>query len=165
MILQLLAVVEGNMLLYGNFSQSPLVKNLCLYQNPGIANLAEISSIDPLDFKALAQFLKKNKVDYTIVGPEDPLANGIVDFLEKEGLKVFGPSKAAAQMEASKDFAKKMMLQGKVPTASYQSFSQIEPALNYLKNQNQFPIVIKADGLCAGKGVLIAQSFDEGLLY
>lgn len=144
-------------------SQSPLVKKIYAFtQNPGIANLAEISSINPLDFKALAQFLKKNKVDYTIVGPEDPLANGIVDFLEKEGLKAFGPSKAAAQMEASKDFAKKIMLQGKVPTASYQSFSQIEPALNYLKTQNQFPIVIKADGLCAGKGVLIAQSFDEG---
>lgn len=144
-------------------SQSPGVKKIYAFtQNPGMAALAEIAPVDSSNFEALAGFLKKHQVDYTVIGPEGPLSEGLTDFLESRGLKVFGPSKAAAQMEASKAFAKEVMRQAGVPTADYREFTRVEPALAYLKNKNQYPAVIKADGLCAGKGVVIATHFEEG---
>jgi phosphoribosylamine--glycine ligase len=143
-------------------AQSPQVSTIYAFTtNPGIAGLAEIVDIDPNDFKKLAAFLKKEKVDYTIVGPEDPLVNGIVDYLEKEGLKAFGPDKQGAMLEGSKIFAKEIMKKAGVPTGEYREFADPARALSYVKRKEEYPIVIKADGLCAGKGVAICQNFAE----
>lgn len=112
-------------------------------------------SIEENDFKHLANFVQTNNIDYTIVGPEEPLVNGIVDFFKRQGLKIFGPNRQAAQVEGSKTFTKKLMADAGIPTAQYQEFTKLEEALNHLKTMSEFPIVIKADGLAAGKGVYI----------
>lgn len=128
--------------------------------NPGMAQLAQCLAIDPLDIEGLLIHAKREGVDLTIVGPEAPLAAGLVDRFEAEGLRVFGPSKAAAQLEASKHFAKKMMQEAGIPTAGY-AFCQTEPeALTALKDFSA-PYVIKEDGLAAGKGVTVTSSLDE----
>ncbi len=129
--------------------------------NGGISDIAEIVNVKADDIKSLINFVKDNGIDLTVVGPEAPLVSGIVDEFEKNGLKIFGPTKNAALLESSKVFAKELMKKIGVPTADFKVFDNAEDALTYVKAKNTFPIVIKADGLCAGKGVIIANSQKE----
>ncbi len=133
---------------------------------PGNAGIAKdgikIAKINETDHNALIQFVKNNNYDFAFIGPEVPLMNGIVDDFEANGIPAFGPNKAAAQIEGSKDFAKQLMQRHNIPTAAYKTFSELEPAIEYVKKQGA-PIVIKADGLAAGKGVTVATSVDEAL--
>ena len=115
-----------------------------------------------MDFEALASFAKENKVDLTFVGPEQPLAEGIVDFFAEHGLKAFGPTKAAALIEGSKSFAKELMAKYDIPTAGYGTFTDAEEAKAFIR-ENGAPIVVKADGLAAGKGVIVAMTLEEAL--
>jgi len=112
-------------------------------------------AIDTMDFESLTTFAKENHVGLTIVGPEAPLVEGIVDYFAAQGLRCFGPSKGAAQLEGSKAFTKDFLARHHIPSAAYETFTEIEPALTYIKTQGA-PIVIKADGLAAGKGVIVA---------
>ena len=131
--------------------------------NPGmIKSGIKIENISESDHNALIQFVKNNNYDFAFIGPEVPLMNGIVDDFEANGIPAFGPNKAAAQIEGSKDFAKQLMQRHNIPTAAYQTFSELKPAIEYVKKQGA-PIVIKADGLAAGKGVTVATSIDEAL--
>ena len=125
--------------------------------NAGTAQEDKITNIDigAEDIDALLDFAKKDRIDLTIVGPEAPLVNGIVDSFQQSGLRIFGPSAAAAQLEGSKTFSKDFLARHRIPTASYQSFTEIEPAIAYVKAHDT-PIVVKADGLAAGKGVILA---------
>ncbi|MEH6529525.1 MAG: phosphoribosylamine--glycine ligase, partial [Porticoccus sp.] len=123
---------------------------------PGVENV----SIGAGDFEALANFAKQNNVELTIVGPEQPLVDGIVDFFAARGLKAFGPSKGAAQLEGSKAFTKDFLARNNIPSGEYQNFTEIEPALAYLQEKGA-PIVVKADGLAAGKGVIVAMTLEE----
>lgn len=118
-------------------------------------------SIDEDDFSHLTNFVQTNNIDFTIVGPEEPLVNGIVDFFKERKLKIFGPNKKGAQIEGSKSFTKKIMADAKIATAKYQEFTKLEDAIEYLTNEADFPIVIKADGLAAGKGVYISQNLAD----
>lgn len=122
----------------------------------GIENVA----IDVMDKVALANFAKENSVTLTIVGPEAPLVDGVVDYFQSEGLAIFGPSAGAAQLEGSKAFTKDFLARQQIPTAEYQNFTEIEPALAYLREKGA-PIVVKADGLAAGKGVIVAMTLQE----
>jgi phosphoribosylamine--glycine ligase len=122
----------------------------------GVENVA----IDALDFPALAAFAKKNDVGLTVVGPEAPLVAGVVDYFSAQGLRAFGPSKAAAQLEGSKAFTKDFLARHTIPTAPYQNFTDADAAIAYVRQQGT-PIVIKADGLAAGKGVIIPQTQEE----
>ena len=126
--------------------------------NAGTANEPEMENIDiaATDLKALIAFVQKQRIELTIVGPEVPLVEGIVDEFQKIGLPIFGPTKKAAQLEGSKTFTKEFLERHQIPTAEYASFTDINKALKYLANQ-RYPIVIKADGLAAGKGVIIAE--------
>jgi phosphoribosylamine--glycine ligase len=136
--------------------QSPGVERIfCTPGNAGTAEIAENVAIPATDLPALARFAKENNVDLTVVGPDDPLAAGIVDLFNSEGLRVFGPSKSAARIESSKIFAKELMRAQKIPTAKASTFSDSDEALRYCE-QLQFPVVIKADGLALGKGVIVA---------
>lgn len=128
--------------------------------NAGISKIATCHEISADDLNALLKLSKDKKIDLTIVGPEAPLASGIVDLFQQEGLKIFGPSKRAAQLEASKAFAKDFMQKHKIPTANFGVFTEFKTALQFASTQN-LPLVIKADGLAAGKGVIIAQSKQE----
>jgi phosphoribosylamine--glycine ligase len=142
------------------FSQSPLLTKLYVAPgNPGISTLpkAECVSIASDDIQALANFAKENAIDFTFVGPEKPLSMGIVDLFQSKGLTVFGPTKAAAQLEASKTFAKQIMIEAEVPTAGYETFQNLDSTLVYLR-KCKYPIVLKADGLAAGKGVAVCSS-------
>ncbi|GBR76615.1 phosphoribosylamine--glycine ligase [Candidatus Termititenax persephonae] len=142
-------------------SQSPRVTKLyCAPGNPGIAELAECVDIAADNIPALKDFALQNKIDLTVAGPEVPLTLGIVDEFELAGLKVFGPSKAAAQLEGSKMYAKKIMKKYKIPTAAYAVFTDAQKALEHVY-MSRFPVVIKADGLAAGKGVTVAVSLVE----
>ncbi|WP_431686910.1 phosphoribosylamine--glycine ligase [Hahella sp. NBU794] len=123
---------------------------------PKLENVA----IDVLDFDALIAFAKDNQVELTIVGPEAPLVAGVVNRFQAKGLRIFGPSQGAAQLEGSKAFTKDFLARHNIPTAAYQSFTEIEPALAYLREQGA-PIVVKADGLAAGKGVIVAMTLEE----
>lgn len=123
---------------------------------PGVANV----DIDPMDFAALAQFAQSQEVGLTIVGPEAPLVAGIVDYFRERGLRCFGPTRAAAQLEGSKAFSKDFLSRHDIPTAAYAAFTEVEPALAYIRERGA-PIVVKADGLAAGKGVILAQSVSE----
>jgi phosphoribosylamine--glycine ligase len=127
--------------------------------NAGTAQEEKLTNIDigAEDINALLQFAIKERIDLTIVGPEAPLVNGIVDRFQQSGLRIFGPSAAAAQLEGSKTFSKDFLARHRIPTASYQSFTEIEPAIAYVKAQGT-PIVVKADGLAAGKGVILADN-------
>jgi phosphoribosylamine--glycine ligase len=127
----------------------------CAPGNAGIAQLAENVSIPATDFPILVRFVKENRIDLTVVGPDDPLAAGIVDLFQSEKLRVFGPTKSAARLESSKIFAKELMRDQGIPTAQANTFSDSGDALRYCE-QLKFPIVIKADGLALGKGVIIA---------
>lgn len=130
--------------------------------NPGMEDVAELININVNDFDALISFVKTNDIDLTFVGPEDPLVNGIVDKFEEEGLKIFGPKANAAILEGSKAFSKEMMKKYGIPTAKYETFTDFEKAKAYLEKQ-EMPIVLKADGLAAGKGVIIAQNLEDAL--
>ena len=144
-------------------ARSPLVKSV--YVAPGNGgtdlepNIANVN-ISSDDIEGLSTFALNNKIDLTIVGPEDPLVNGITDNFTKKGLKCFGPTKNAARLEGSKEFMKKFLKDNQIPTAEYQSFQNIEEAVNYIEEKG-CPIVIKADGLAAGKGVTIAHTIEE----
>ena len=142
-------------------AQSPKVDKIyCAPGNAGIAEYAECVPITAMEFDKLAAFAKENSVDLTIVGMDDPLVGGIVDTFETQGLRVFGPRKNAAILEGSKAFSKDLMKKYQIPTAAYETFDSAETALAYLENAD-FPIVLKADGLALGKGVLICQNLDE----
>jgi len=145
--------------------QSPKVSKIyCAPGNAGIGGLAELVPIPSDDLDGLYQFAKKNKIDLTIVGPEIPLVNGIVDLFEKNGFKIFGPGKYAAQLEGSKVFAKNFLRKYRIPTAGYVTFerTQYEEAQSHIMN-HAFPLVIKADGLAAGKGAVVCRSTGEAL--
>lgn len=127
--------------------------------NPGTASESDVENvdIDVEDIAGLVAFAKKEDIGLTIIGPEVPLVMGIVDAFEQAGLRCFGPSQAAAQLEASKSFTKDFLARHNIPTAAYQVFTEIEPAVAYIKEQGA-PIVVKADGLAAGKGVIVAET-------
>ena len=145
------------------FSKSGKVEKVYVAPgNPGMEDVAECVNIKANDFESLSSFVKENNVDLTFVGPEDPLVNGIVDYFEDRGLKVFGPRANAALLEGSKAFTKEIMKKYDIPTAKYETFTDFEAARSYLKKQ-EMPIVLKADGLAAGKGVIIAQNLDEAV--
>ena len=144
--------------------QSPLVEKVyCVPGNPGIAQIAECQSI-PLEdnFSAIADFAETEKIDLTVVGPEDPLAKGIVDVFQARGLRAFGPDRKAAILEASKDFAKRLMAENGIPTAAYRTFEGADAAIAYLEEVNA-PVFIKADGLAAGKGVIPGLTLDSAI--
>ncbi len=141
--------------------QSPLCEALyCAPGNAGIAEEAELVAIGAEDIDALVGFAKDQAIDFVVVGPEAPLVLGLADRLREEGISVFGPSAAAAALEGSKAFAKEIMIEAGVPTAAYGEFSDADAAKAFLDDQT-LPIVIKADGLAAGKGVIIAQNREE----
>ncbi len=141
--------------------QSPKVEKIyCAPGNGGMADLAECVEIKADDILALADFAKDKGVDLTVVGPEVPLVAGIVDLFEEDGLKIFGPSKAAARLEGSKVYAKNFMKRWDIPTARYAAFTDAAAALEYLQDHS-YPLVVKAAGLAAGKGVIICQDFFE----
>jgi phosphoribosylamine--glycine ligase len=144
-------------------SQSRMVDKIyCCPGNAGIAEIAECIDVDQDNFQALLDFVKYEWIDLTIVGPEAPLSKGIVDFFEKEGRRIFGPSRAAARLESSKAFSKDLMRSHGIPTADYKVFTSYLHAEEYIKFKGT-PIVIKADGLAAGKGVFIAATMDEAM--
>ena len=146
--------------------QSPSVEKIfCAPGNPGIEQFATSVPLKANDVKGLLKFAKEEKIDLTVVGPEQPLVEGIVDAFEKRGFKIFGPSKAAAQLEGSKVFSKNFMERHRIPTAQHRSFARNESkeAQAYLEHHS-LPLVIKADGLAAGKGVLICNSLQEAQL-
>jgi phosphoribosylamine---glycine ligase len=142
-------------------AQSPQKPELfCAPGNPGIAHLATKVEIGAEDVQALADFAEREGIDLTVVGPEAPLLAGIVDHFAERGLRVFGPQRGAALIEGSKAFAKELMEQTCVPTARYADFTELEAARTYIRKQGA-PIVIKADGLASGKGVVVAQTLEE----
>ena len=143
--------------------QSPLVDKV--FVAPGNAGTAQENGVENVtisatDLPALVEFAKDNQIGLTIVGPEAPLVIGVVDAFRANGLKIFGPTQAAAQLEGSKAFTKDFLARHQIPTAEYQNFTEVEPALAYLKEKGA-PIVIKADGLAAGKGVIVAMTLAE----
>lgn len=144
-------------------ARSPLVKKVyCAPGNPGIGRLAENVALKADDLSGLLEFAKKEGIDLTVVGPELPLSLGIVDLFEENGLKIFGARKNAALIEASKAFSKDLMKKYHVPTAAYEVFTEVAPAVAFLDTLG-LPVVIKADGLAAGKGVIIARTRDEAV--
>ncbi|MFS0690408.1 phosphoribosylamine--glycine ligase [Sporosarcina sp. 179-K 8C2 HS] len=145
------------------FNDSPSISKVYVAPgNDGMRNDAECIGIDATDFDALASFAIEQGIDLTFVGPEQPLAEGIVDFFSDKGLRIFGPTKAAAQIEGSKSFAKDLMSKYAIPTASYGTFTDAEEAKAFIRQQGA-PIVVKADGLAAGKGVIVAMTIEEAL--
>jgi len=133
-----------------------------IFYAPGNGATEEFATnIDIKDFEELAKFAKENEIDLTIVGPEDPLVNGIVDVFKKHGLTIFGPSAAAARLEGSKVYMKNFLKKYNIPTAKYIETSNKEEAFKFIDSMDKLPIVVKADGLCAGKGVIIAESKEE----
>ena len=144
-------------------AQSKRINSIfCAPGNGGIGKIATLVDIDAEDMGGLTEFAKSNKIDLTIVGPEAPLVKGIVDVFRKEGLRVFGPTKLASMLEGSKIFAKNMMKRWNVPTADFEVFDDYKKAEGYVKQRN-LPLVVKADGLAAGKGVAICYTKDEAL--
>jgi phosphoribosylamine--glycine ligase len=148
-------------------ARSPRVTAVyCAPGNAGTAGEAKNVTIDPNDlndihFKQLTDFAKKEKIDLTVVGPEDPLTRGIVDAFEAQGLRIFGPSRVAAQLEGSKVFAKDLMRHAGVPTAAYRAFNSADSAERYLTEREESPVVVKADGLAAGKGAIVCKNRAE----
>ena len=143
-------------------AKSPKVDKIyCAPGNAGISEYAECVSIGAMEFEKLADFAEEKQIDLTIIGMDDPLVGGVVDVFEARGLKVFGPRKNAAILEGSKAFSKDLMKKYNIPTAGYENFDDPQKALEYLRTQAKFPIVLKADGLALGKGVLICNSLEE----
>lgn len=144
-------------------SQSPRVNKIyCAPGNAGISSLAECVPIKVSDLESLRDFALAQKVDLTVVGPEAPLVAGLIDIFEEAGLKVFGPNKAAAQLEGSKSFAKELMAKYGIPTGHFKTFTEPEAAKAYIRQLNT-PCVVKVDGLAAGKGVVVAMKPEEAL--
>ena len=142
-------------------AKSPKVdKMYCAPGNAGIAEFAECVNIGAMEFDKLVAFAKENAIDLTIIGMDDPLVGGVVDAFESEGLRVFGPRKNAAIIEGSKAFSKDLMKKYKIPTAAYENFTDPDEAIKYLETA-KMPIVLKADGLALGKGVLICNTLEE----
>lgn len=142
-------------------ARSPKVEKLyCAPGNAGIAEYAECVDIKAMEFERLATFAKEQEIDLTVIGMDDPLVGGIVDVFEAQGLRVFGPRANAAILEGSKAFSKDLMKKYHIPTAAYETFDTAEDALAYLETA-KFPIVLKADGLALGKGVLICNTLEE----
>ncbi len=142
-------------------AQSPRAsKVFCAPGNAGTAQEGTNVPFDPMDFERLARFCKKEAVGLVVIGPEDPLALGLSDYLRQRGIKVFGPSQAAARVETSKVFAKNLMRHADVPTAEFRIFDHPEPARTYLDSRD-YPVVVKADGLAAGKGVIVCKDTPE----
>ena len=144
-------------------AQSPLVEKIYVAPgNPGTAREAKVENvaISATDVPALVAFAQKEQIGLTIVGPEAPLVIGVVDAFRAAGLTIFGPTQAAAQLEGSKAFTKDFLARHQIPTAEYQNFTEVEPALAYLREKGA-PIVVKADGLAAGKGVIVAMTLEE----
>ena len=139
---------------------SKISKIYCIPGNAGTQLLAKNIDLDIDNFEKILKFIKKAKVDLVIVGPEKPLVNGIVNFLENNGIKVFGPRKIPSQLEGSKTFTKNICKKYNIPTANFGIFDKKEDTINFLEN-SKFPIVIKADGLAAGKGVYISKNLSE----
>jgi phosphoribosylamine--glycine ligase len=167
----MLGTVGMNILLLGSggrehalawkMAASPLTDRLyCAPGNAGIAQQAECVAIDITDHAAIIAFCKASKIDFVVVGPEAPLVAGVVDDLEAAGLKTFGPSRLAARLEGSKGFTKDLCRANNIPTAAYERFTAPRPAKEYLRKTGA-PIVVKADGLAAGKGVVVAQTLAE----
>ncbi|MDW0114763.1 phosphoribosylamine--glycine ligase [Sporosarcina saromensis] len=145
------------------FKQSPSVSEVFVAPgNDGMKEDAECVQIRANDFAALAEFVEKNAIDLTFVGPEQPLAEGIVDYFQIRNLRIFGPTQAAAQIEGSKSFAKELMKKYNIPTAAYGTFTDVDEAKAFIRQQGA-PIVVKADGLAAGKGVVVAMTMEEAL--
>jgi len=144
-------------------SQSPRVKEIfCAPGNGGISQIARCLEIGATDLEELARFCKDEKIDLTVVGPELPLTMGIVDLFQEEGLRIFGATKGAAQLEGSKAFAKDLMKKYAIPSARYRVFDDRDGTVAYIKKEGA-PIVVKADGLAAGKGVIVAETEQEAL--
>ena len=142
-------------------AKSPKVDKIyCAPGNAGIGMIAECVPIGAMEFDKIVAFAKENAIDLTIVGMDDPLVGGLIDELEKEGLRAFGPRKNAAILEGSKAFSKDLMKKYNIPTAGYENFDNADEAIKYLETA-EFPIVLKADGLALGKGVLICNDFEE----
>ena len=144
--------------------QSPLVKDIfCAPGNAGTALEAKNVDIGSINVDGLVKFAKKERIDLTIVGPEAPLVAGLADALDKEGLRVFGPGKLAAELEGSKVFAKDLMRTAAIPTAESQVFSSAEAAEAYVEGREETRLVVKADGLASGKGVSVCRDREEAL--
>ncbi|MEQ9308505.1 MAG: phosphoribosylamine--glycine ligase [Balneolaceae bacterium] len=152
-------------LAWGISKSSKLNKLFVAPGNPGTAFLGENVSLDVSNHEAVWEFIQSNNINLTVVGPEQPLVEGIVDFLDQKNHAVFGPKKQAAMLEGSKEFAKDFMKRHNIPTANYEVFSQDEffNAAEYIKKDGKYPVVLKADGLAAGKGVLIPETEEEAL--
>jgi phosphoribosylamine--glycine ligase len=146
-------------------AQSKLVDEVFIAPgNAGTAMENKLLNVDigAEDIDALCQFARDNQIDLTIVGPEAPLVLGVVDLFQQQGLKIFGPSQLAAQLEGSKTFTKDFLARHNIPTAAYRSFTEIPPAIEYIESVGA-PVVVKADGLAAGKGVILAQTIDQAI--
>ena len=144
--------------------ESPKCTKLyCAPGNGGISRDAETVNIGVMDKEALVAFAKEKNIDLAFVAPDDPLAAGLVDAFQAAGIRAFGPNANAAVIEASKVFSKDLMKKYGIPTAKYETFDNAENAIEYLKAENTAPIVVKADGLALGKGVIIAQTVDEAV--
>ena len=143
--------------------QSPNIKKLiCIPGNAGTQKIAENIKEDILNFEALYKIIKKQCIDIVIVGPEQPLVEGLVDYLNKKKVRVFGPNKFASQLEGSKGFMKNLCKKNNIPTANFGVFDNFDDASNFIK-KNGAPIVVKAYGLAAGKGVAVCSSIEEAL--
>lgn len=143
-------------------SRSPKADKLyCAPGNAGIANLAECFPVKATDIEGIVKLAKKLQPDYVFVAPDDPLVMGMVDALNKEGFKTFGPKANAAILEGSKVFSKGLMKKYNIPTAEYETFTDADKAIAYIKDKNSYPAVIKCDGLALGKGVIIAENFEQ----
>ena len=143
-------------------NESNVEKIYCAPGNAGISNVAECIDIGDSDIENLLKFAKENQIDLTIVGPEIPLVAGIVDAFEKEGLKIFGPNKKCAQLEGSKSFSKDFMIRHNLPTAKYKEYTDLDEAISEIDSFG-YPVVIKADGLAAGKGVVISENREDAI--
>ena len=143
-------------------NESNVEKIYCAPGNAGISNVAECIDIGDSDIENLLKFAKENQIDLTIVGPEIPLVAGIVDKFEKEGLKIFGPNKKCAQLEGSKSFSKDFMIRHNLPTAKYKEYTNLDEAITEIDSFG-YPVVIKADGLAAGKGVVIPENREDAI--
>ena len=142
--------------------ESPQVTKL--YTAPGNGGISRDSicvDIPVMDKEKMVQFAKDNNIDLAFVAPDDPLAAGMVDAFEAAGIRAFGPNARAAVIEASKVFSKDLMKKYNIPTAEYEVFDNAQKAVEYIESRNEFPVVVKADGLALGKGVIIAQNLDE----
>ncbi len=143
-------------------SENNVKKIYCAPGNAGIADVAQCLNIDDSDIDSLVKFAKENNIDLTIVGPEVPLVNGVVDEFEKENLRIFGPNQKCSQLEGSKAFCKDFMVRHEIPTAKYKEYTDLEKAINEI-DRFGYPVVIKADGLASGKGVVISQNREDAI--